>query len=134
MQEAMTMDKVTLRILTPASRLGIGRYAKERVDVLLSSNPGAIRYAYYHFESIDFVPEVLESAGIRERIAKPGVNHDAFVRNNMFLIAAMTDEERIKYFAQRKSYKLRAHRAERAAHVHDTMTSRGRMAWKNQGH
>ena len=52
------MENVRYRICTMKSRLGVGRYPDTEVGRLLEIEPNIIRYAYYHFEKIDFVDEV----------------------------------------------------------------------------
>jgi len=81
------------------SRLGIGKYPDTEVGRLLKVEPNAIRFAYYHFETIDFVDEVKEAAGIKIMIEKPGVDHEKYIENSRLLVSEMPDMERLKYIS-----------------------------------
>ena len=127
------MEIVTHRILTMQSKIGMGRYADETVERLLHIAPGAVRYAYYKMEPIDFTPEVKAAADIRVDIPKPGVSYEAYVLNSRMIREEMTDEERMKIAAHfRRRYK-----SENAAIKHSTALGRhmtkGYMQRANQG-
>lgn len=128
------MEITTKRILTAKSQLKMGTYADLTVERALAVDPKIIRYAYYHFEPIDFVAEVKEAAGIRTEIQKPGVSHATFVENERALRADMTDEERMKT----ASVVGRRRRATAAA-THQTRAfgahmSKGYLQAVNHGH
>lgn len=101
------MDFVTHRILTMKSVLKSGQYPTCTVaEVLAADCATKIRELYYTIQEIDFTDEVKEAAGIFVTIPKPGVSEDAWNENKRRVSAAkfdaMTDLERIKYWAAKR--------------------------------
>lgn len=101
------MDFVTHRILTMKSVLKVGMYPTCTVaEVLAADCATKIRELYYMVQEIDFTDEVKEAAGIFVSIPKPGVSEDAWNENKRRVSAAkfdaMTDLERIKYWAAKR--------------------------------
>ena len=112
------MDFVTHRILTMKSVLKSGQYPTCTVaEVLAADCATKIRELYYTIQEIDFTDEVKEAAGIFVSIPKPGVSEDAWNENKRRVSAAkfdaMTDLERMKYWAAKRRQK----RAKRASYT-----------------
>lgn len=133
------MDFVTHRILTMKSVLKVGQYPTCTVaEVLAADCATKIRELYYTIQEIDFTDEVKEAAGIFVSIPKPGVSVDAWNENKRRVSAAkfdaMTDLERIKYWASKR----RMQRAKRASYTKGNILaqspSKGQLQAINHGH
>lgn len=120
------MDFVTHRILTMKSVLKCGQYPTCTVEEVLAADCATkIRELYYMVQEIDFTDEVKEAAGIFVSIPKPGVSEDAWNENKRRVSAAkfgaMTDLERIKYWASKR----RQAKARRASWTKSRILSEG---------
>lgn len=129
---------ITKRILTMKSKVGRGKYPNEEIGRLIDCEcANWVRWVYYHYEDIDFIPEVKKAAGIVEEIPKPGVDNEAFLRNERGVYAKMKEElGELAYMVkvQRlKKTKRIADGCSRGIRLRDGF-SKGRMARVNQGH
>ena len=88
--------------------------------------------SYYKYDTINYIPEVLELLGITEelQIPKPGSNIDMLKQwKKVNHLDDMTDDERIKFMAQINSrYQQKAKGKLRAGYKHN---SKSVMAAKN---
>lgn len=132
------MDFVTHRILTMKSVLKVGQYPTCTVaEVLAADCATKIRELYYTIQEIDFTDEVKEAAGIFVSIPKPGVSEDAWNENKRRVSAAkfdaMTDLERIKYWASKRRM-AKARRASWAkGRILSEWASKGQLQAINHG-
>lgn len=75
------MDTIRLRTMSRKSMFHEGKYAGLTVqDILNSGNKSFLRFAYYNYSMISFLPDVLEEIGIKEgyKINKPGKDLEMF--------------------------------------------------------
>jgi hypothetical protein len=130
------MDIVQHRILTEKSKLGVGRYKNETIERLLLICPKAIRFVYYHYESIDFVPSILEKAKIYLKLDKPATNDLRYKDNEHMIYARMTDEERkenLKEWSSKKASQIRGQRQSYYSTKFENMTAKGKLQAINHG-
>lgn len=129
---------VTLRRCTMKSRIGFGKYAACTIAEVLHTDPSWIRQLYYTVETIDFTDDVKEAALIRVTIDKPGISEEAWVENRAIITAelraAMTDEERLKYWAHRKKVERSRRKTATMKDYFATRMSKGQMQAVNHGH
>ena len=105
---------ILLRKLTKKSVVGFGYLTNLTVgDALLMGKHAKLIAAYYNKDRITFTDDILAELHISEemKIKKPGKDPDKTVEafRNYFKIynATLTDEQRIKMWAIRRSYKSR---------------------------
>ena len=74
------MDNLKLRILTKKSiyQKDIGSKIAMTVDKWIKIRPGYLVWIYFNMEKISFTEDVLNELGIKERINKPGVDHENY--------------------------------------------------------
>lgn len=127
------------RVLTMKSKVGRGKYPNETIERLIACDLSDwIRYIYYHYEEIDFIPEVKSAAGIVEEIAKPGVDHEAFWRNEHAEWARqreeLGDEAYMRLVRQIKKTR-RINKGETArSEIFERSMSKGALQTVNHGH
>lgn len=114
---------VTLRKLAPKSILDFGKFEGQSVQQVLDQNHTRIlRWYYYNYDRISFLPEILRRIGINEddEIPKPGKNpekgievnerlekkekrfcKDAFLSENKKKIATICRQKRERVKAER---------------------------------
>lgn len=107
------------RILSEKSRPGFGKYADFTVSDILKVQPRYVAWMYFNNPQISFKEDILEKVAIRERIAKPGVDVDAFrrwqkqqregltpeqIRNGIFKMARNLKRKRIASMMRDKDY------------------------------
>jgi len=133
------MDFVTHRILTMKSVLKSGQYPTCTVaEVLAADCATKIRELYYTIQEIDFTDEVKEAAGIFVSIPKPGVSEDAWNENKRRVSAAkfdaMTDLERIKYWASKRRMAKAKRVSTTRSRILSETASRAQLQAINHGH
>jgi hypothetical protein len=118
------------RIMTYKSKFMGGKYDKITVEKLMAYNPSYLRYAYYYYTSIDYIPEILEKIHITGEwiIDKPGKDIDKLNdwMNSHHLCGLP------KYISDMK-YKHRA-KAKLLHIIRDSRFKKASLTWKNQGH
>jgi ABC-type xylose transport system substrate-binding protein len=76
---------VKKRILTLKSKLGFGKYENITIDDIIKlQKDDYLRWVYYNYEFIDFMPEILDSIKISNefRLVKPSKNPEMLVEIN----------------------------------------------------
>lgn len=126
---------ILLRTLTEKSILGFGKYAEMSIRQILDLHKSVyLRWIYYNLSGITFTDEILSKIFIRKsyRIPKPGknpaLNEELLTKlwNNMDYKQQAHNKRRTKAEAKTSHMQLRAY--------DNVKFSKGRLAWKNQGH
>lgn len=134
---------VTLRILTPKSKIGIGAYANETVQKLLDLKMHrALRKIYYTYEAISFQEEILDQIGALIRIEKPGcdrtlifkVNEMMDLRRFHKLNSEGNNEQAFHEWQHREAEKRHAEKRARKADYAANKLTKGQLQAVNHGH
>lgn len=141
------MDNVLLRKKTLKAQLGVGKYTADTVEYVLNNEPSYLEWVYYSVRDVTFTDDILDALGITKefRFEKPGNNQEMLnkfrqYRRQQWVDEAETEEEkklrRYKIHAKiKKQYRIKHRRLLREGIERDRLqNSKGRLAWKNQGH
>lgn len=127
------MDVVTLRVLTPKSKMNFGKFADMTVKDAMIADRDYLVWVYYHCSNISFNDEILNELEIIP-IPKPGVNDRIFFEcKKRYSMKHFTKEQQehhrfVKYHNRK--------RAAKAAVARDAKSypTKAALTWKNQGH
>ena len=143
------MDRVVYRKLTKKSRLGYGKYADYTVQDMFCLDWKGREYliwSYFNLSNITFMDDILDELEIPEemRISKPGKNEDLWEklreararRGFEEKYGVMEEKQRVIALSDRKRRQQNARMMVciKKEVADNKKFSKGKMAWKNQGH
>ena len=130
---------VLYRILTEKSRLGFGKFGVLTIKDILTIDKGEyLAYCYYCISKISFTDTILESIGVTDRIAKPGIDKAKFQAwqkaRRQAISAQLSEEQRLHgrfvwYNRGRRRDKAALAKAER-----ETSYTKAQLQSINHGH
>ncbi|KKN88728.1 hypothetical protein LCGC14_0246190 [marine sediment metagenome] len=125
---------VNLRTLTRKSVLGFGQYSDIPIQGILNQDhAGYLRWIYYNYTKITFLPEILEEISVKEeeyKVDKPGKDPELGHKLARSITQSRSSEEWIKIMKhKRKQTKLTQRNLER----NEAVQPKGKLQWINQG-
>ena len=140
---------ILLRTLARKSVLDFGKYKDRSVQQIIDlKNYRALRWYYYNYSMISFLPDILDEIGITEdmRIPKPGKDpmmcealdklKDIATAGYRINAYETNNTAELGQIARRKAKLQRRKNAKYITFEREDSKrfSKGNMAWKNQGH
>ena len=124
---------ILLRTMTYKSKIEGGKWEGCAVQDLINTyHFRALRYMYYNYSKITFIPEILETIGIPDEflISKPGKNPELANKLNDLKIDNMSFKARV-HSERRDKYK-KLYRERKI--LKETLLSKGKLQSLNHNH